>query len=86
VDEFPVALAFLENRKSSVTDEVSVKIKLEDILEKGFKELSGERRSTIANPGPQNNHAPDVNLFLTAYCFCLPAYSSLTDSSVSGNH
>ena len=45
VDEFPVAISFLENKKVRCDPMmISAKIKLEDILEKGFKELLSERR------------------------------------------
>jgi (R,R)-butanediol dehydrogenase / meso-butanediol dehydrogenase / diacetyl reductase len=45
VDEFPVAISFLANRKVKCDPVmISAKIKLGDILEKGFKELLSERR------------------------------------------
>jgi (R,R)-butanediol dehydrogenase/meso-butanediol dehydrogenase/diacetyl reductase len=46
VDEFPVALSFLENRKVQCDPMmISGKIRLVEILEKGFGGLLGERRS-----------------------------------------
>jgi (R,R)-butanediol dehydrogenase/meso-butanediol dehydrogenase/diacetyl reductase len=45
VDEFPPAISLLANKKVKCDPElISAKIKLDDVLEKGIKELMGERR------------------------------------------
>ena len=43
-DEFPVALNFLASGKVDIDTMVTAKISLNDVIEKGFEELTGPRR------------------------------------------
>lgn len=44
VDEFPASIAFLADGRVNAEPLITAKIRLDDIIEKGFKELAGEQR------------------------------------------